>query len=253
VIELILSLFPGIGLLDDAFESEGFNIVRGPDILWGGDIRRFHCPPGVFAGVIGGPPCQANVRYAALNHSIGNKVAEDLIPEFCRVVSEAAPKWFLMENSPLAATVTVPDYTVQSVLLTSALWGLEQDRKRKFQYGYRAGERLKIEVPAMSVPETLEKTCLASEGRSGVIANKRINGKQKSFYRPRRSWSRFCELQGLPAGFLADAPFRQDAKYKVVGNGVPIPMGRALAVAVKQANQPIRCDAIDRQSLEVAP
>lgn len=33
---LVLSLFPGIGLLDMAFEEEGFTVVRGPDLLWGG-------------------------------------------------------------------------------------------------------------------------------------------------------------------------------------------------------------------------
>src|SRR2546430_12673163 len=33
-------------------------VVRGPDLLWGGDIRRFHPPAGKFDGVIGGPPCQ---------------------------------------------------------------------------------------------------------------------------------------------------------------------------------------------------
>jgi hypothetical protein len=27
-----------------AFEQEGFTVVRGPDVLWGGDIRRFHPP-----------------------------------------------------------------------------------------------------------------------------------------------------------------------------------------------------------------
>lgn len=56
---LVLSLFPGIGLLDRAFEEEGFCVVRGPDLLWGGDVRRFHPPAGLFAGIIGGPPCQA--------------------------------------------------------------------------------------------------------------------------------------------------------------------------------------------------
>jgi len=32
-VSLVLSLFPGIGLLDRAFEEEGFCIVRGPDGL----------------------------------------------------------------------------------------------------------------------------------------------------------------------------------------------------------------------------
>lgn len=36
---LVLSLFPGIGLLDRAFEDEGACIVRGPDLLWGGVAR----------------------------------------------------------------------------------------------------------------------------------------------------------------------------------------------------------------------
>lgn len=47
---LVLSLFPGVGLLDMAFEAEGFTVVRGPDLLWGGDIRRFHAPAGRFEG-----------------------------------------------------------------------------------------------------------------------------------------------------------------------------------------------------------
>lgn len=58
MVSLVLSLFPGIGLLDLAFEEEGFCVVRGPDLLWGGDVRRFHPPAGKFDGVIGGPPCQ---------------------------------------------------------------------------------------------------------------------------------------------------------------------------------------------------
>ena len=37
---LILSLFPGVGLLDSAFEAEGLCVVRGPDLLWGGDVPQ---------------------------------------------------------------------------------------------------------------------------------------------------------------------------------------------------------------------
>jgi DNA (cytosine-5)-methyltransferase 1 len=44
-----------------------------------------------------------------------------------------------------------------------------------------------------------------------------------------------CELQGLPRDFTDDMPFRKDAKLKAVANGVPIPMGRAIARAVKRA------------------
>lgn len=45
---LVLSLFPGIGMLDRGFEEEGYCVVRGPDVLWGGDIRSFHPPARVF-------------------------------------------------------------------------------------------------------------------------------------------------------------------------------------------------------------
>src|SRR5260370_15463161 len=99
--DLVLSLFPGIGLLDRAFEEEGFCVVRGPDVLWGGDIRRFHPPAGVFAGVIGGPPCQA---FSPLVHLVRaawgeSAITENLIPEFERCVFEVQPRWFLMENA----------------------------------------------------------------------------------------------------------------------------------------------------------
>jgi len=58
---LILSLFPGAGLLDRGFEQAGFCVVRGPDTLLGQRIEDFVRGPdtplrGHFAGVIGGPP-----------------------------------------------------------------------------------------------------------------------------------------------------------------------------------------------------
>src|SRR5262245_38871520 len=97
--QLVLSLFPGIGLLDMAFEQEGFCVVRGPDVLWGGDIRRFHPPAGKFDGVIGGPPCQefSSLSFINRHHGVKSRFG-NLIPEFERVVREANPIWFLMEN-----------------------------------------------------------------------------------------------------------------------------------------------------------
>ena len=43
-----------------------------------------------------------------------------------------------------------------------------------------------------------------------------------------------CKMQGLPDGF--DLPgFTVEQKCKAVGNGVPLPMGRSIARAVKEA------------------
>ena len=57
------------------------------------------------------------------------------------------------------------------------------------------------------------------------------NGKRKGFSRSDRSikaLAGYIEAQGLPAGFLDRAPFTVEGKVRVVGNGVPLPMGRAV-------------------------
>ncbi len=144
---LVLSQFPGIGLLDSAFEAEGFCVVRGPDVLWGGDIRRFHPPAGKFDGVIGGPPCQCFSLLAHLVRANGHEPKfGNLIPEFERCVLEAEPDWFLMEEVPQAPEPVVAGYGVKSFLLdNSALagqngFGLEQRRVRRFSFGTRGRE-----------------------------------------------------------------------------------------------------------------
>jgi DNA (cytosine-5)-methyltransferase 1 len=233
---LVLSLFPGIGLLDMAFELEGFTVVRGPDVLWGGDIRRFHPPAGKFDGVIGGPPCQAHSRYAGINRAMGNSIAEDLVPDFLRVVDCTQPTWFLMENVPGCPSVDVAGYSVHCLLLDNRWLGERQSRKRKFQFGTRTGAKLLPEVAVFDSPQW-EPAVLATEGKAGRMTNRHVNGKQKTFYNPRRPWGEVCGLQGLPADFLDDSPFTMAGKYRVVGNGVPLPMGRAIARAVKEAMQ----------------
>ncbi|MBE0691335.1 MAG: DNA cytosine methyltransferase [Anaerolineae bacterium] len=90
---LVLELFPGAGLFGKAFEALGATVVRGPDILWGGDVREFHGAAGRFDGVIGGPPCQTFSRAA-----VSGSRAINLIPEYVRIVGECAPKWAVMEN-----------------------------------------------------------------------------------------------------------------------------------------------------------
>lgn len=212
--QLVLSLFPGIDLLGRGFEAEGFCVVRGPDILWGGEIREFRCLPGWFDGVIGGPPCQ---DFSGLNRNPGeNGLA--MLREYCRVVVEAQPDWFLMENVARVPDISVEGYTVQRFDLNARECGLRQSRLRHFQFGSRRGLVLVPErLPWLQGP--VEPVCLASEG-SQV---------------DRRDWSDFCQLQGLPIDFeLPELSIK--AKYKAVGNGVAVPMARTIARAILAAH-----------------
>jgi DNA (cytosine-5)-methyltransferase 1 len=233
---LVLSLFPGIGLMDRAFEDHHFCVVRGPDRLWGGCVKSFHPPRGRFEGVIGGPPCQAHSGFAAINRAAGNQVAVDMIPEFVRVVERVQPEWFVMENAPAVPDVVIEGYVVQRINLDNRWLGQEQARRRVFQFGSRSGVALSLDAFGLEHP-ILETTCLASEGSAGRMTK----GKDgKSVYRPRRDFGRFCQLQGLEPDFLDDAPFTIEGKFKVVGNGVPLPMGHAIASAVRAAMYPLR-------------
>lgn len=223
---LLLSTFPGLGLLDKAFEESGFCVVRGPDVLWGGDIHDFHPPAGVFGGVCGGPPCQIFSALKALNPLAGEKHG-NLIPEFERVVFEAQPQWFLMENVPGAPEAEVPGYIVRSLILNNRWVGGEQDRTRRFSFGTRDGRSLNVDV------EVFENT----DWHPTVLAGHGPVGRGKG-YDSNPSIQDMCRLQGLPENFTDDMPFTSHGKRKVIGNGVALPTGRAIARAVRAALEP---------------
>jgi DNA (cytosine-5)-methyltransferase 1 len=255
--QLVLSLFPGIGLLDMAFEEEGFCVVRGPDLLWGGDIHNFHPPAGKFDGVIGGPPCQAFSRLRHIVEANGYQAAPNLIPEFERVVREAAPKWFVMENVPDAPMPCLPDYYASSRMIRDVWVGGETDRLRRFTFGTRGlfhgVGQFEIETLALHRPDP-EHSALASGGGRPVPVAVGGSGKRKIShksalknygYKTGAALSNHLRLQGLPPDFLGGAPFTVTGKIKVVGNGVPLPMGRAVAKAVKKAISPSFAEAAE--------
>jgi DNA (cytosine-5)-methyltransferase 1 len=239
---LVLSLFPGIGLLDMAFEEEGFCVVRGPDLLWGGDIRHF-CPPvGRFDGVIGGPPCQAWSRLRHIVEANGYKTAPDLIPQFERVVAEAEPLWFVMENVPAAPVPKIPSFAVSDRLIEDAWVGGVTSRLRRFSFGgtaYYAPRFLELAGPHREP----EHSALASGGGRPVPVAVGGSGKVKRSaksvlknygYKTADAFREHLRKQGLPPWFDLP-PFTVSAKFAAVGNGVPLPMGRAIARAVKTA------------------
>jgi DNA (cytosine-5)-methyltransferase 1 len=207
---LVLSIFPGIDLLGRAFEEAGFCVVRGPDLLWGGDVRRFHPPSGVFWGIIGGPPCQ---DFSGLRRTepTGNGLA--MLDEYKRVVSAARPEWFLMENVARVPDIKIDGYAMQRLDINEGWYGVST-RLRHIQFGSLSGRLLN--VPRKSITAT-EPAALASDSRD---------------------FREVCRLQGLPDDFNLPG-FLATEKVKAVGNGVPLNMGRALAQAVLEVyNQP---------------
>lgn len=242
---LVLSLFPGIGLLDRAFEEEGFCVVRGPDLLWGGDVKRFHPPAGRFDGVIGGPPCQAFSRLAHMVRANGYQPKfGNLIPEFERCVREASPRWFIMEEVPDAPLPSIGGYNIDARLLNNRWLGETSNRLRRISFGTQSNT-----LAWMSLPILVEALMPAEFEYAAVGGNSAIpikiggSGKVKAVRRlsplpvNSKGTAAFRELvrkQGLPDDYDLP-PFTVGAKCQALGNGVPLPMGRAIAKAVKQA------------------
>lgn len=225
---LVLSLFPGIGLLDRAFEEEGYCVVRGPDLLWGGDIRRFHPPAGRFDGIIGGPPCQRFSGLGNVNRARwgDDSVMPDMIPDYVRCVNEAQPRWFLMENVPGAYEPAPSGYTVRSILLDNRWCGGEQRRRRRFSFGAKCGAQVHFHVAGEALEAVNETPTVVSTGQADW---------KGSAQRNRATIEYMLEQQGMPPDAFEHSPFTVTELRRAIANGVPLPMGRAVAAAVREA------------------
>ncbi len=215
---LVLSLFPGAGLLDLGFQKAGWCVVRGPDILLGHDIRLFtvaglDAQPGKsrFDGIIAGPPCQDFSR-ARRRPPSGH--GDAMLRELCRLITEVRPEWWLVENVPGVPTIQMPGYVTQRFNMFASEFGLDHRRNRSFQFGSN-GDKLVIPRGRQSHLH-LKPTPLASD-----------------YSRSRnRNFAETCERMGLARGFTLPGLSRA-AQFRAVSNGVPIPMGHAVAVAIR--------------------
>lgn len=231
---LVLSLFPGIGLLDSAFEAEGFCVVRGPDLLWGGDIRRFHPPAGRFDGIIGGPPCQRFSGLGNVNRARwgDDSVMPDMIPDFTRCVEEARPGWFLMENVPAAPTPSPAGYDLTARLCDNRWCGGDQRRRRKFVFGARVPAGA-FHIAGVALDSATELPTVVSTGQADW---------KGSAQRNRATVAYMAEAQGIDPARFDHTPFTTTELRRAIANGVPMPLGLAVARAVKSAL------AIDRRA-----
>lgn len=217
--QLVLSLFHGIDIFGRAFDAEGFCVVRAAEIALGFDVRDFHPVKHRFDGIIAGSPCQS---FSVANRTRPHKAKEkcdcpgcEMLENFARCITEAEPKWFVLENVPQVPDVIIHGYNIQRFDLQANECGLKQIRLRHFQFGSLDGLILKIER-GRRITE-VEPAVLASDGK-----------------KTRRSFTRLCELQGLPSDF--DLPYFKDSYKKiVVGNGVAFNVARAVAKAIREA------------------
>lgn len=240
--QLVLSLFPGADLFGMAFEMEGFTVVKGPDILMGGDIRKWHSIEGKFDGVIGGPPCKSFSK--AITGAGGSEFATqgNLIPEFERIVYESKPRWYVMENvkeAPVPFSMGIDwkesnNYLyVKSYPLVDA-WacGASQHRIKRFSSNLWLNPVL---VPTSERHPDPWPTVTATEYKMSAGSNERAQRQCAGRKVGRKMTIEEVNLAfGLPADF--DTPALTSVmSYQIRGNGVPIQLGRTIARAVIEA------------------
>ena len=228
--ELVLSLFPGLGLLDRAFREVGYSVVRGPDLIWGESIEGWHSPPGRFTGVIGGPPC---VHYSDASRSRNPAEGDRLVCEFLRCIDESQPEWWLMENVRNVPTVKISPYIVQRLDLTALECGGKTRRLRHFQFGSFDGSLLRAARPFPARSVTAPAACMAS-----------ADPRSERLYRT-------AAKMGFPGISLPG--FRPAAKRRLLGNGVPWEMGITVARGVAAASPRTAADCHCGCGREIVP
>lgn len=213
--QLVLSLFSGAGLLDKAFKEKGFCVVSAGDIILNHDVREFTGIKNRFDGIIGGSPCQdfskANRNRTVLDLTYGL----EMIEEFKRIVKECNPTWWLLENVSTVPDVKIEGYTYQRIDINQA-WYSNTNRLRHIQFGSRYADCY-LHFDRKSVTDQEVKKCaMASDDRT---------------------FKELLALQDLPLDL--DYPdFTVKGKKKLVGNGVPLSIGRVLANAVFDVTVP---------------
>lgn len=221
--QLVLSLFPGIGLLDMAFQEAGFCVVRGPDLIHGGDMREFRVPPaGRLDGLIAGPPCQgfsvANTQRRNPDHPSVRQSLE-MLDLTADIIHRCRPRWALVENVPTVPTLRISGYTTQRIAINDFECGGKQLRWRAVQWLHAEGWHLR--------PKRVnDRSPSRRKGRRPVAVTTKPSSRHMTF-------ADQCRRQGL-SQMLELPGWSREARFRAVGNGVPLSIGRVLAAAVSE-------------------
>lgn len=220
----VLSLFTGLGLLDEAFRREGYTVDSAGDVMWGSPIERYRGTRSSHVGVIAGVPCQtwsaanpsrvpiSQVDLSATSSHEGVRTCRELL----RVIDEIQPRWWLVECVPGVPDLALPGYHVQRLNLTDVECGGTQRRLRSIQFGTLEEFPLIIRPQRIAGRRASEPCVLASQCRE-----------------PESAFERRCRTMGLQSHEIPDlSAFTKAARFRLIGNGVPLTMGRVLASAV---------------------
>jgi DNA (cytosine-5)-methyltransferase 1 len=152
-----------------------------------------------------------------------------------------------MENVELAPIPRPEGYLIDSFILNNRWVGGIQWRKRRFTFGSKFETKLQIEVVALEAP--FWHHGILGDARpipvkllkGGKVKQYTVRAGHDSYLSHRSSAGKsmdikeMCELQGLPVNFCDEMPFTMHGKRQIIGNAVPIPLGRALAKAISKA------------------
>jgi DNA (cytosine-5)-methyltransferase 1 len=214
IMELVLSLFPGLDLLGQAFTEAGFSVVRGPDPLYNSRIEDFHISRGSITGIIAGPPCQ---DFSKARRSKPSGHGLRMLAELLRVIDESRPEWVLVENVPQIPDILHPAYHHQRLDIADCECGGTQLRRRHIQFLSTCGHIIRP-LREFRLPRHAAILTSATAASSHTYAE-------------------ICRRQGF-LGPVTLPGWSREAKVRAVGNGVPLCIGRALAIAVSRRSPP---------------
>jgi len=197
----IIDLFCGCGGLSLGFEEIGFEVAYAID-MWHMAIETYNhnhdkkvaeCKDiheltneklqqfkksGEIVGVIGGPPCQG---FSKVGTRDVNDLRNHLYLEYCRVVEEVSPDFFVLENVSGLLTLCKGmykediikrfsdlGYTVEYKEVCAADYGVPQNRHRVFFVGMKNGK--------FAFPQKLDSIITSKDAISDLLPLNLENG-----------------------------------------------------------------------------